>query len=186
MVKIAAAVALVLMALAQALSAEGLRDPAPGAALAEALAQNPDRFEATMQDLVAGFGGPDGLTRAGIEDHVALKRASARATAMRRLLAMDLDGDGSVIRAELQVVQRAASAVSRGRLQRLFAAADAGGDGQVDAAEIAADGRAAALRALGIDEQALLLSVLALDADGDGALTLDELRAAMVPRDKAT
>jgi hypothetical protein len=51
-----------------------------------------------MLDLVAGFGGPDGLTREGIAEHVALERAAGRATAMRRLMAMDLNADGDVQR----------------------------------------------------------------------------------------
>jgi Ca2+-binding EF-hand superfamily protein len=132
-----------------------------------------------MLDLVAGFGGPDGLTRDGVADHVALERAGARATAMRRLHAMDLDGDGAVLREEMQVAQRAASAASRGRMEREFLAADADGDGAISASEIAADGKAAGLRRLGQEEEDMLLSLLTLDADGDGALAADELRAAM-------
>lgn len=183
MVRIMAAVALGLMLLAQGVRAQ---ERAAGDPLAEAMARNPDRFEAAMLDLVAGFGGPKGLTRAGIDEHVALERAGARATAMRRLLAMDLDADSGVSRDELQVAQRAASAASRGRMERTFAAADADGDGTVSAGEIAADGKAAAQRALGSEDEALLLAVLTLDADGDGALTADELRAAMTRLDDAT
>jgi Ca2+-binding EF-hand superfamily protein len=139
-----------------------------------------------MLDLVAGFGGPDGLTRDGVADHVALERAGARATAMRRLIAMDLDGDGAVQRGELLVTQRAAGAGTRGRMERQFAAADADADGTVSAAEIAADGKAAALRALGEEEEELLLSILTLDQNGDGALTAEELRATIARQDDGT
>lgn len=173
MVKLVAALALILTLVAQkALAQEG--DP-----MAEAMAQNPQRFEARMVDLVAGFGGAQGLTPAGIEEHVALERAAARASAMRRFLAMDLDGDGAVARAELLVVQRAASASGRGRLERTFAAADMDGDGQVSGAEMTAAGAAAAIGALGEAEAEMLRSLMQLDADRSGAVTADEVRAAV-------
>jgi hypothetical protein len=182
MVKIVAAVlALVLAVLANGVRAEEADDP-----LAKAMARNPERFEAAMLDLIAGFGGPEGLTQGGIRDHVALKRAAARASSMRSLLALDLDGDGLVLLAELQVAQRAASAASRGRMERQFTAADADGDGRLNAAEIAADGKAAALRALDDDEERLLLSVLTLDANGNKALSARELREAMARQGDAT
>jgi Ca2+-binding EF-hand superfamily protein len=174
MVRIVAAVAVLLVLWAQGALSQAVEKP-----LDRAMQANPVRFEARMLDLVAGFGGPEGLTREGIEEHVALERAAARATSMRRLMTMDLNADGEVQRNELQVVQQAASAGARGRMERQFAAADANGDGKVSAAEVAADGKAAALAALGEDEEEMLLSVLTLDADGDRALSAAELRAAM-------
>jgi EF hand len=174
MVRLVAAAAILVMLWAQGALAQDVQTP-----LAKAMEGNPGRFEAMMLDLVAGFGGPDGLTRDGIADHVALKRAAGRAGAMRRLLTLDLDADGDVLRDEMQVAQRAASAGSRGKMERQFAAADADGDGKVTAAEIAADGAAAAQAALGTEEEALLLSALTLDANGDGALNAVELRIAV-------
>jgi len=174
MVRLVAAVAILVMLWAQGALAQAVETP-----LQRAMEGNPGRFEARMLDLVAGFGGPDGLTREGIAEHVALERAAGRATAMRRLIAMDLNADGDVQLGELQVAQRAASAGARGRMERQFAAADADADGKIMAAEIAADGAAAALGALGADEEALLMSVLTLDADGNGALSAAELRVAM-------
>ena len=174
MVRLVAAIAMLVLLWVEGARAQGVETP-----LETAMQRNPDRFEATMLDLVAGFGGPQGLTRDGIEEHVALERASARASAMRRLMAMDLNADGDVEREEMIVAQRAASAGTRGRMERQFAAADADGDGRVTASEIAADGNAASLRALGEDEEALLLSILTLDSDGDGALSAGELRAAV-------
>lgn len=147
---------------------------------------DPDRFLSRMTDLIAGFGGPQGLTAAGIEEHIVLERAAARASEVRRFLAMDLDADGTVNRAELAVSQRAASASARGRLERLFIAADADGDGQVSPAEIAAKGRDAGLRALGEDEAEALRGLTALDRDGNRALTPDEVAAALVLADPAT
>lgn len=174
MVRLVAAVAVLVL-----LWVEGARAQVVETPLETAIGRNPDRFEATMLDLVAGFGGPEGLTRDGIADHVALERASARASAMRRLLAMDLNVDGDVRREEMRVAQRAASAGSRGRMERQFAAADADGDGSITAAEIAADGKAEGIRALGRDQEALLFSILTLDADDDGALSAEELRTAV-------
>jgi hypothetical protein len=147
--------------------------------------KDPDRFLSRMTDLIAGFGGPQGLTAAGIEEHIALERAAARASALRRFLAMDLDADGAVDRAELAVSQRAASASSRGRLERLFIAADADGDGQVAPVEIAAQGSDAGLRALEEDEAEALRGLMALDRNGDSALTPDEVAAAVALADPA-
>lgn len=182
MVKLVAALALILTLVAhKALAQAG--DP-----MAEAMARNPERFAARMVDLVAGFAGPDGLTSAGIEEHVALERAGARASAIRRFLAMDLDADGTVTRAELLVVQRAASASGRGRLERSFAAADGDGDGQLVWAEVMAAGAAAAMAALDEGEAQMLRALIRLDADGSGAVTADEVRAAMaraVPEEDA-
>jgi hypothetical protein len=176
MVKLVAVAMLVALFLAQGVLAQEAK---AADLLAEAISRNPDRFEAQIVDLVAGFGGPQGLTLAGIEDHIALERAGARASAMRRFLAMDLNGDGSVARAELVTVQRAASAATRGRMERQFLAADLDGSDTVDEAEIVADGRVAELRALDEGEADLLRAVLRLDGDGDGALTAAEVQAAV-------
>jgi hypothetical protein len=174
MVRLMAAIAVLVLLWVEGARAQGVETP-----LETAMARNPERFEATMLDLVAGFGGPGGLTRDGIAAHVALERAAARASAMRRLMAMDLNADGEVQRDETLVAQRAASAAARGRMERQFLGADADGDGTVSAAEIAAVGKAAGLRALGSEEEALLQSVLTLDGNGDGALTAGELREAL-------
>lgn len=147
-------------------------------ALDKAMARDPDRFAARVTDLIAGFGGPEGLTAAGIEDHIALERAAARASALRRMLAMDLDADGTLGREELAVTQRAASASGRGRLERQFRAADLNGDARLDADEIAADARAAALRALDEEEATMLRALVSLDRDGNAALSVDEIEAA--------
>jgi hypothetical protein len=181
MVRLVAAVAVGVLLWVEGALAQAVETP-----LERAMRTNPDRFEAQVLDLLAGFGGPDGLTRGGLAEHVALERAGARASAMRRLLAMDLDADGAVLRNELQIAQRAASAAMRGRMERLFAAADADGDSVVSTDEIAADGKAAAMRALGEAEEELLVSVLTLDADGNGSLSSDEFRAAMTNLDDET
>ena len=154
--------------------------------LAEAMARNPERFEARAIDLIAGFGDADGLRLAGIETHIALERAGARASSLRRFLAMDLDADGSVTREELAVAQHAASAQGRGRMERQFTAADADGSSTVDQAEMAAFGAAAALAGLGEADANLLRALMQLDADKNGALTVAEVSAAVARLDDAT
>ena len=148
-------------------------------ALDKAMQKDPGRFSDRVTDLIVGFGGPDGLRAAGIEEHIALERAGGRAAALRRLLAMDLDADGALDRRELSVSQRAANAATRGRMERQFAAADANADGLIDAGEMQADGQVAALRSLGEAEAGMLRALMTLDADGDGALTVAELDLAL-------
>lgn len=154
-------------------------------ALQRAMQKDPERFSGRVTDLIAGFGGPEGLTLAGIDEHIALERAGARASTLRRFLAMDLDADGTVDRTELQVSQRAANSEGRGRMERQFLAADADGDGQADAAELAEQGRLAGLRALGEDEAGFLRGLMALDADGNGALTGAEVARAVMTQERA-
>lgn len=148
-------------------------------ALQKAMQKDPDRFASRVVDLIAGFGGADGLRLEGIEEHIALERAGARASALRRFQSMDLDFDGSIDRDELAISQRAANADGRGRLERQFAGADANADGRADAAELAEQGRIAAFRALGEEEAGFLRSLMSLDADGNGALTTAEVERAV-------
>lgn len=152
---------------------------AENSALDKAMQKDPARFAQRMTDLIAGFAGTGGLRLEGIEEHIALERAAARASALRRLHAMDLDADGAVTRAELGVSQRAANAATRGRMERQFVSADADRNGQIDAGELAAEGKAAALQALGEAEAGMLRALLSLDADGNGALTVTELEDAV-------
>ena len=154
-------------------------------ALAEAMARNPERLAARAIDLIAGFGGAEGISPKEIETHIALERAGARASALRRFLAMDLDTDGAVARDELAVSQHAASARGRGRMERQFGSADADGNGTVDAGEMAAAGVAAGLTALGEDEAKLLRALMQLDTDGNGMLAASEVTAALARLDSA-
>jgi hypothetical protein len=154
-------------------------------ALDSAMQKDPERFASRVVDLIAGFGSPEGLRPEGIEEHIALERAGARASALRRFQAMDLDFDGAVNRAELAISQRAASAEVRGRLERQFLAADANADDRVDAAELADQGRIAGLRALDEDEAGFLRGLMVLDADGNGALTAAEVDRAVAGLEKA-
>ena len=69
-------VMLMVVGLASAAAAE--EGPSP---LDRLIGKDADRFIGRMTDLIAGYGGPDGLTAQGIEEHIALERAGARATA---------------------------------------------------------------------------------------------------------
>ncbi len=180
MVKVVAAVMLVMLVMLQTAWAEGVSP------LEDAMRKDPDRFRVMAEDVIAGFGGPGGLTPAGIEEHVALERAAARASAMRRLLAMDLDNDGIVTREELAVTLRAASATARGRLERQFTAADVNADTRIDSAEMRSEGQAAALRALTEAEASVLRALMTLDANQDGAVEQEELRQALKRLEKVT
>lgn len=162
-----------------------LAEPLP-AALVTLMRDDPARFLEGTADLIAGFGVAGRLTAAGVEDHVALARAAARASALRRMLAMDLDNDGAVTLAELQVTQRAASATMRGRLQRQFEAADRDGDGRVAVGEMRGDAEAAAARSLTEAEAGAMRGLILMDRDGDGAVTMAEAEAALAALDEAT
>ena len=102
------------------------------------------------------------------------------------VLAMDLDNDGTVSGAELAVTQRAASARQRGTVQRLFEAADRDEDGIVAASEIRLAAEVAGLRALSDPAAAALRATRAFDSDGDGRITMVEVRAAVASLDDAT
>lgn len=174
-------VMLMVMGLASAALAEEAAGP-----LDRLIGKDPDRFVSRMTDLIAGYGGPNGLTAAGIEEHIALERAGARATALRRIMAMDLDADGTLTRDELQVSQRAASATARGRMERQFGAADADGDQRIDEGEMTLAGREAGLRALDEGEAEALRALMTLDRDGNAALTAEEVAAAATLAEDAT
>ena len=166
----------------------------PGAALAQSLPEalvammrdDPAGFLDGMTDVVAGFGGADGLSGDELEEYLALERARARASALRQVLAMDLDNDGALTRAELAVSQRAASARQRGTLQRRFDAADRDEDGRLTPGELRADADAAGFRAMSEPQAAALRATLGFDADGDGRLTMAEVKAAIAALDDAT
>lgn len=68
-------------------------------------------------------------------------------------------------------------------MERQFAAADLDGDGSIDAGELERAGQAAAMRAMGEEEAELLRALMRLDADGDGALTVEEVETAVAQMD---
>lgn len=145
----------------------------------------PDRFLEAAAVLIHGYGSGGGIDKAGIDRFVTLERAGARASAQRRLLAADLDANGAIGTDEIGVAAAAASARSRGKLFALHARADADGDGSVSAVELTAHAGAEALAAFTEAEAQAARSVLACDQDGDGHVTLFEVRRALAALEQA-
>ena len=143
----------------------------------------PDRFLDLAAELIYGFGAGGSIDAAGIDRSIALDRAGARASAQRKMLAADLDGDGGVAADELGVAAGAAGATGRARLITTHAKADADSDGTVSPAELAAHSGAESLRQVTEAEAAMARAVLACDQDGDGAVTFAEVRRALVALD---
>ncbi len=145
----------------------------------------PDRFVDLAALLIHGFGTGGSIDAAEIERSIALDRAGARASALRRLLAADLDGDGAIAPAELAVAATAASATTRARLITTHARADADGDGSVGPDELAAHAAAESLSRVSEADAAMSRAVLACDQDGDRKVTMAEVRRALTALDPA-
>lgn len=156
------------------LSAGGLSE-----AVLKQVQADPEPFLELAAALIHGFGGPQGLDAAGVDRFVALERAEARASALRRVQVADLDFDGGVTADEMGVLVAAASAKARGRLWALFEAADANTDRALSADETALWGRAEALRSFSPADEAIARAVLSFDGNADGWVTLEEVRAAV-------
>lgn len=168
---------LILSMLMPVMAAAGPPDlPGP---VKQRILRDPDRWQAGMVRLIAGFGGAAGLDAAGFDRHAAIERAAARAEAAARLLVADLDGDGAVAAAELAAYLPVLSARGRGGFALLAAEADADGDGGLDAAEVKAHAAQAGLRRFPDRRLEEAKAVLAFDADGDGAVGVAELRAGL-------
>jgi len=146
----------------------------------------PDRFLDLAALLIHGFGSGGRIDPAGVERSIALDRAGARAQALRRLLAADLDGNGAVDLDEISVAAGAASATNRARLITTHARADADSDGVASAAELVAHAGAESLRQVSEAKATLSRAVLACDQDGDGAVTMAEVKRALAVLDPAT
>ena len=148
-------------------------------AVLEEVRQAPEPFLQLAADLIHGFGSDLGIDAAGLDRFVALERAAARASALRRLQLADLDFDGAVTGPELAVLAGAAAAKSRGRLWALHEAADGNGDGTVAPDELRLWAAAEGLRGFSAEKEAIARAVLSFDGNADGRVTLDEVRAAL-------
>lgn len=140
------------------------------------LQQKPEKFLTEAAALILGYGAGDAIDPAGLERYIALVRAEARARAMQRLLAADLDNDGVVTAEETAALAAAASARERGRLRQGQLAADVDGDGAVTMEELRAAGQLAALDRLSEADAEVLRGFMACDLDGDGRVSLAEVR----------
>lgn len=169
-----AVLAMLMVWLAGPLGAQGLSE-----AVLKAVKADPAPFLDLAADLIHGFGGAGGIDRAGVDRFVAMERAEARASALRRLAVADLDFDGAVTSDEMAVLAAAASAKARGRLWAMQEAADGDGDGTVSATETAEFARSEAMRSFDAKDEALARSVLSFDANADGLVSLEEVKAAV-------
>ncbi|MEO8241135.1 MAG: EF-hand domain-containing protein [bacterium] len=148
-------------------------------ALSKRIKRDPAAYLDEVAALIAGHGAAGAIDADGLDDVVLLARASARARALARVLTADLDGDGAVTAAEVAVVSAAAAAEDRGKLAVLFVRADSDGDGVISGTEAAAFAGAAGMAAYGDVKAGQLRAVMAFDRNGDGRVTLDEVRAGL-------
>jgi Ca2+-binding EF-hand superfamily protein len=148
-------------------------------AVAKRLQKDPSRYQDFASGVILGYGGAKGIDRAGILRFVALRRAEARAAALRRLQAADLDFDGAIRRDEISQVAAAASAPARGRLWKVFELADSDANDSISAVELEAYGRGEAMRRMSQADEDEALAILAFDDDGDGWVGVKDLAAAM-------
>jgi EF hand len=162
--------------------ADAEKSPMPAAlagvpeALAKRLQRAPDDFVEDAASLILGYGQGGGIDRDGIAQFVAVERARARANAWRRMWEADLNADGAVTTAELGVLVAAAEARYRGRMMLTHEAADGDGDGTVTAVEMLAKANVMALDQFSVADEERMMGMLSLDLNGDGTLSLDEVR----------
>jgi len=178
-------IALIVMCLLWAVPVRAETAPMVPEPMLKRIKALPDRFLDLAATLIHGFGTAGRIDAAGVERAIALDRAGARASAQRRLLAADLDGNGAVAPAELSVAAGALGARARGRLITTHARADADGDGTVAPAELAVHAGAEAMRLVPEPEAAYMRALLACDQDGDGLVTLVEVRRSLAALDQA-
>lgn len=155
------------------------------ARLLKTIQANPTAYLDSVAGLIASYGDTDGITAEEVDGSVALIRAKARTQAVTGLLTADLDGDGAVTREEVLVTEAAASATARARLEKAFVAADADGDTTVSAEELADTGARAAMAALSPARMAQIKVLMGFDVDGDGKVTLAEVRNGLAGLDTA-
>ena len=148
-------------------------------ALSKRIKGDPAAYLDEVAGLIAGYGTAGGIDAAGLDQVVALTRAGARASAFARLMRADLDGDGAVQTAEMAVLAASVAAEDRGKLAVLFARADTDGDGKVAPAEIQAYAGAAGQASYSDAKAGQLRAVMAFDGNGDGRVTLDEVKSGL-------
>lgn len=147
------------------------RPPLPDLILRR-IAGNPDRFLAEMTAVIRGGGAGDAIDRAGLDAVLAVEGAADRASALRPLIAADLDGDGTVRGDEVAILAPTLASGPRARLRTAISDADADGSGDVTWDEARAY---AAAVAEGRSRADRLHAALAFDADHDGRIDLAEL-----------
>lgn len=140
---------------------------------------DPTGYLDSVAGLIASYGGADGITAEQVDGSVALARAKARTSAIILMMGADLDGDGAITRDEVTTTEAAASASLRARLEKAFLTADADGDQVVSAEELSDFGAMAAMSAVSPAQMAQAKVLMGFDANGDGKVTLSEVRAGL-------
>lgn len=141
----------------------------------KSIQRSPSTWERTALGLILGFGGPDGLTAEGLDQAIGVQRAGVRARARADLLVADLNDDGAISADERDLALRPLSDGHRARLVQRLLAADGDGDGTVSSVEVTAAARGVAEAEPDANQLARLQAILALNADGKGGVTVDEL-----------
>lgn len=121
---------------------------------------------------------PDGVVSPqAIETRDRISRARLRGSRIGAVLGYDLNGDGAVSSEEIATVLETLTGRRRADLLILRDSGDGNGDGRIDMAEIRAyatrQQRTSLLAALSARRYQTLLK---MDVDGDGKVTLDEIR----------
>ena len=167
-------VAMILSVMPLVALADGLPE-----ALAAQVERDPAKYLDDLSVMIAGYGRDGAIDGPGLQNVVAMARADARAMAMRRLLGADLDGDGAIGGAEMRVKAAASAASARGRLILYFGKADLDGDDLVSADELQAYANMVAQQTYSEDKAAAVYAILGFDKNGDGQVTLAEVKAAI-------
>lgn len=147
--------------------------------LLKTLKANPAVYLDTVAGLIASYGAPDGITEEQLGTSMALVRAKARTGAIMPLMAADLDGDGAITRDEIVAAEAAVGAGARAKIEKAFVKADLDGDAVVSVQELADFGEGAAMAAFSPAKLAGLKVLMGFDADGDGKVTMTEVKAGL-------
>lgn len=139
----------------------------------------PDRVLRDAASLVYGHGTNGGIDAAGIDRAVAIARADARGRVLGVILRADLDADGALAGDEAAAIDATAALRDRGRMRLVLRTADADGDGAASAAELSAHATREAAQVFSDRDAENLTTLLQLDFDSDGRVTLDEVASAL-------
>ena len=132
-----------------------------------------------VMTIAYGYGAKAAVTPAAIATYSAHKRAGARARAIEDLLRVDLNGDMTIDRDEVDAVDLSLSGRQRGLAWTRLRRADTDTDGTVNLDELRAYADLRALRHYSATAAQRTRDLMMLDIDGDGQLTVPEAELAL-------